>query len=330
MSIHMDFTIEELLQREDDWWERENESSISWINEGIELFTLFMKKDPYNLRYSEMLSYLLLRQGEDTRFQKQAYERVINVLEHLVQVDSTNALAFYRLGFLYFFQKKWAKSINSFQKSLTCTPEFSRNRLNKEQQIKANYYILQASQYIVKNSIDYMDATPEYEWELYREIHYLIQEINSGKRNITRFPYQMLKNGKEFTYLSFREFEKLSDPKQNENVAILNQHSINETYFSYKYNETRLLPTQVPLIEYIMRHPEGVSRKELVERKFYESVNPRNTLTDNIRSLMERLNEIDASINFIISIDGGYKWNSQVEYRMFKKTMDVSGELIIM
>src|SRR5690606_35062691 len=119
-------------------------------------------------------------------------------------------------------------------------------------------------------------------------------------------------------------------PKQNENVAILNQHSINETYFSYKYNETRLLPTQVPLIEYIMRHPEGVSRKELVERKFYESVNPRNTLTDNIRSLMERLNEIDASINFIISIDGGYKWNSQVEYRMFKKTMDVSGELIIM
>jgi tetratricopeptide (TPR) repeat protein len=330
MGRNLDLTIEELLQREDDWSEREDFSNISWIREGIKLYQLFLRKDPTNLRYSEMLGYLLLKQGEDENLRHHSYQRAIFAFERVVKLDRANAIAFYRLGLLYFYQEKWAKSIHSFQQALQLNPPFSRYRLNKEQKIKALYYILTSSNIIMNETLEQVQKIPDLELNIFREMKILLEELNrEPDKDYIERPYQMILNGKKVAYLTYKEYEEYSDPDKNQDIVIIDQQDINNTYISLYRKQIRLNGNQVPILDIILRHPDGISKRDLMETKFFETVNPENSLYQEIRRLRMKLAELNQDLDFVIPIDGGYKWNWDKEYRMFKYRRDITSDLLL-
>lgn len=319
---------EELLEKEDDWWEREDETKLSWINEGVEIFRNLSRVKPNEIRYKETLAYLLLTQGEDLKLRQHSYEKAIMRFNQVVKIDPENSRAYYRLGFLYFYQEEWAKSVDSFQHSLNCRPRQTRNQLEKEQQIKAHYYILKAAQIILNESLIKVEQIPSKDLELFGEIKHLLKEMKETGRTEEK-PYQMIVNGVEFSEISERKYEQLSDPFENKNCFILNQRSMNDATLAFNGREISIPASQVPLLEYLMRHPEGVRHEEIIQRRYRQSRDPYATLRRNISRLRDRLKPLYPLNDLIETIDGGYRWDSFYDYRMFKHNRDVSTDLLL-
>jgi tetratricopeptide (TPR) repeat protein len=319
---------DELLVKEDDWWEREDETNFSWINEGVEIFRNLSRVKPKEIRYKETLAYLLLIQGEDLKLRQHSYEKAIMRFNQVVKIDPENARAYYRLGFLYFYQEEWAKSVDSFQHSLNCRPLQNRNKLEMEQQIKAHYYILKGTQIIINESVKKVEQIPVKDLELFGEIKQLLNELKASGRSEEK-PYQMIVNGRDFSEISEREYEQLSDPFENKNCFILNQLSMNDATLSLHGREISIPTSQLPLLEFLMRHPEGVRHEEIVQRRYRQSRDPHAALRRSISRLRDRLAILTPITELIETIDGGYRWNSVYDYRMFKHSRDVSTDLLL-
>ncbi|WP_062050459.1 tetratricopeptide repeat protein [Bacillus sp. JCM 19034] len=323
-----DLSEEELLEKEDDWWEREDETNLSWIMEGKKIFTNLLRINRREIRYRETLSYLLLMQGEDLKLRKRSYKEAIKSFNEVVKLDPENARAYYRLGFLYFYQEEWAKSIDSFQRSLRCYPRQSRNRLEKEQQVKAHYYILKATQIISKEFLKKVERFSTEDLMLFGEMHQLLKELKVAEQQEEK-SYQMIVNGTEYSEISEREYEELSDPFKNKDYFILNQRSMNDVTLSFDGREISIPATQVPLLEFLMRHPEGVRSEVIIQRRYRQSRDPYATLRRSISRLRDRLEPLYPLQDVIQTIEGGYRWNSLYEFRMFKHNRDVSTDLLL-
>ncbi|WP_413299803.1 winged helix-turn-helix domain-containing protein [Bacillus sp. 1P10SD] len=319
---------EKLLELEDAWWEKEDETDLGWINEGEAIFRNLSRVNPKEIRYKETLAYLLIKQGEDLKLRKHSYEKAIVRFSQVVKIVPENARAYYRLGFLYFYKKHWAKSIDSFQHSLNCHPRQSRNQLEKEQEMKAHYYLVKATQSILNESLERIKQIPTKDLELFGEMKHLLKEMKESGRAEEK-PYQMIVNGVEFSEISEREYDKLSDPFENKQYLILNQRSMNDVTLSLNGREISIPATQVPLLEYLMRHPEGVRNEDIIQRRYRQSRDPHATLRRNIARLRNRLEPLAPLNSFIETIDGGYRWTSFYPYRMFKHNRDVSTDLLL-
>ncbi|MFC0469286.1 hypothetical protein ACFFHM_01710 [Halalkalibacter kiskunsagensis] len=325
-----DLTEEELLEKENDWWDREDDTDQSWINEGVQLYKRLSKINQRDITYQETLAYLLLKQGEDMKLRQHAYDEAIKKFNSVVRIDPSNSRACYRLGFLYFGQEAWAKSIDSFQQSLRKKASHARNQLEQDQKIKAHHYILKATQIIANETLGKIEQIPEKELEVFGEIKILIEEIKSGRRNKEEEkPYQMIINGWEYVNLTEEDYVQQSDPFKNKAHIILNQGTIHYTTVSFNTREIQIPYNQVPFLEYIMRNPEGVSREDLIQKRFRESNDPEAALRQNIRRLRSRLQELDPMYEFIKTVTGGYCWNNELEYRMLKHSRDITSDLLL-
>lgn len=319
---------DELLEKEEDWWSREDESNFSWITEGVEIFKNLSRLNQNEIVYKETLAYLLLIQGEDLKLRQHSYERAITRFKQVTRIDTENARAFYRLGFLYFYQEKWTKSIESFQSALHCRPRQTRNQLQKEQKLKAHYYIIKGTQFIVNETLGRVEQIPSEDLELFGEMKSLLKELKESGRTEEK-PYQMIVNGIEFSDISEREYEELSDLFENKNIIIFNQRTMNDATLAINGNEDTIPTLQIPLLEYLMRHPEGVRREDIIQRMYRHSRDPQAALRRSISRLRERVERINPILNCIETIDGGYRWNSPHPYRMFKHQRDVSTDLLL-
>lgn len=83
MSRDTELTLEQLLEKENDWLEREDESSQDWIDEGINLYKRLSRYDVRDVRYKKLLVYLLIKQGEDFKFCPHSYKKAIVLLNEL-------------------------------------------------------------------------------------------------------------------------------------------------------------------------------------------------------------------------------------------------------
>lgn len=323
-----DLTEDELLEKESDWWEREDESDPDWVNEGVRIFRNLLMKNPRDIRYRETIAYLMLLQGEDFKLSRHSYRQAIFSLKQVVRLDPDNARAHYRLGFLYFYEEEWTKSIESFQRALRSRPLHSRNQLQKDQQIKAHYYISKAAQIILKRNLEKVYQIPLKDLQLSGEMNLLLEEIRALEQAEEK-PYLMIVNGVEFSNIREREYEQLSDPFENDGWIILNFRSINDVTLSFNGREISITPGRAALLEYLMRNPDGVSHEDIIQRRYRLSKNPRGNLRQDIRRLRTRMTEIDLCENVIETIGGGYRWNSPYNYRILKHSRDVSTDLLL-
>ncbi|MFC2947986.1 hypothetical protein [Virgibacillus sediminis] len=324
-----ELTEEELLEKEDAWWNREDEGSIAWFNEGVWIFQRLSIVNRQEIRYKETLANLLLNQGEDFKLKQQSYEKAIPPLKQVVRLDPDHSRAYYRLGFLYFYKESWTNSIDAFQQALSTYARKESNRLNKLQQLKAHHYILKATQIILNEGIEKVEKIPVEDLDLFQDIKDLLKEVKAGRGSSEHYPYQMAINGTEMRNLSEEEYEELSDPFRNEHCFILNQQSMNDTFISLYGREVRITKILTPLLEYLMQHPGGVQSEVIIQRRQRPSNSPEAMLRQDIRRLRLKLSELDPALDLIESIDGGYRWNCLQEYRIFKHNRDVTSEMLM-
>lgn len=109
-----ELTEKKLLEKEADWWDREDEGDGRWINEGVRIFQNLSRKNREEIRYKETLAYLLLMQGEDLKMRQRSYEDAITNFKKVIRLDPNNARAYYRLGFLYFYEEAWSGRLTPF------------------------------------------------------------------------------------------------------------------------------------------------------------------------------------------------------------------------
>ncbi|MCD8510058.1 MAG: tetratricopeptide repeat protein [Bacillus sp. (in: Bacteria)] len=319
---------DELLDLEEEWLEREDESNLDWIHEGVRLYEALSRKNKQEITHREMLAHYLLKQGEDMKLRQHSYEKALRVIERVVKLEPDNARAYYRLGFLYFYNERWGLAIDSFQQALQVWPRHKGQRLNSEQKIKAHHYILKCSQVVLNEGIMRANSLPVDELDVFPEIHLLIKEIEEGTSEREK-PYIVTIYGKEKRFITEQEYEDLSSPFENPDCFILNQLHIQDTRVSFRKREVHITPNDVPLLELIMQYPgeKGISVDAIIQRKYSRSKNPENTLRRAIGRLRDRLEPVDPQRELIQTIERGYRWNCHVEYRMFKHTRDVSAEL---
>lgn len=321
-------TESELLELEGEWWDREDESDFRWVNEGVRLFKRLSSVNQSEIRYKETLAYLLLLQGEEFKMRKRVYGDALKRFKSVVRLDPDNARAHYRLGFLYFYEEEWTRSIDSFQQSLNCHPSKSRNQLATDQKVKAHYYILKATQIILHESLHQVEQVSKEELDVFGEIKSLMNELR-GLREVEEKPYQMIVNGVDFSDITEREYEELSDPFENDDWVIFNQKSMNDVTVTLNGREVTITNSLVPLLEFLMRNPKGLQQEEIIWRRVLDSKDPKAKLRQDIRRLRDRLKRVDKDYPFIETIEGGYRWNNRLPYRMFKHYRDVSTDLLL-
>jgi DNA-binding winged helix-turn-helix (wHTH) protein len=104
---------------------------------------------------------------------------------------------------------------------------------------------------------------------------------------------------------------------------------MNDATLSLHGREISIPTSQLPLLEFLMRHPEGVRHEEIVQRRYRQSRDPHAALRRSISRLRDRLAILTPITELIETIDGGYRWNSVYDYRMFKHSRDVSTDLLL-
>ncbi|OLS38278.1 hypothetical protein BTR22_07265 [Alkalihalophilus pseudofirmus] len=317
MGRYSEYTLDELLEIEADWWDREDESDRRWVNEGVQLLTYLSSKERDNIRYKEVKAYLLILQGESLKIKDRSFDRAIKAFEQVIRIEPDNARANYRLGFLYFYEEEWTKSLDAFYQSAHSSPNKTRKKLTPEQMIKAHYYILKNSKIITQSSLDHIDDMPYKQLEMNEELKLLLDEIRNGiEPNDEIKPYQMIINGVKYSDISEEEYEMRSDIYQP--IFIFNQISLNDTEVSYKGKSVSIPLRNAAILEYLMKNPNGVARQDIISRLSQQSRNPEAALRQIISRLRRKLAELDPDIEFIETIDGGYRWSVAGEYRMFK------------
>ncbi|MDV2686485.1 winged helix-turn-helix domain-containing protein [Alkalihalophilus lindianensis] len=328
MLRYSEYTLEELLEIEGNWWDIEDETDRRWVNDGVMLFTKLSSLDRDNIRYKEVRAYLLILQGESLKIKDRSYERAIQAFRQVIRLEPKNALAHYRLGFLYFYEEEWTKSLESFYLAAHSNPTLTRKKLTPEQKVKAHYYILKNSKIIAQASLDQIDDMPYKQLEKNEELKLLLDEIKNGmepKEEIK--PYQMIKNGVEYSNISEEEYEMLSDIDQP--MFIFNQISLNSTEISYNGRSTTIQLKNAAILEYLMKNPNGVTRQDIISRLSQQSRNPEAALRQIISRLRRKLEELNPDIEFIRTIEGGYRWSWGGEYRMFKHFRCVGVEVML-
>ncbi|ADC51483.1 hypothetical protein BpOF4_17210 [Alkalihalophilus pseudofirmus OF4] len=326
MGRYSEYTLDELLDIEADWWDREDETNPKWIKEGLSLFLALSKLDKKNSGYIEVRAYLSILHGEYLKIQDRSYERAIKVFHQIIMLEPDNARANYRLGFLYFYEEEWTKSLDSFYQAAHSNPNLTRKKLTAEQMVKAHYYILKNSKIITQASLDQIADMPYKQLEQNEELKLLLDEIRNGiEPNDEKKPYQMILNGVEYSNISEEEYEKHSDIDLP--MFIFNQISLNDTEVSYLGRSVSIPIKNAAILEYLMKNPSGVSKQDIISRLSQQSKDPEAALRQIISRLRRKLAKLNPEIEFIKTIDGGYLWSGGGEYRMFKHFRCVGTEL---
>ncbi|MCM3491175.1 winged helix-turn-helix domain-containing protein [Alkalihalophilus marmarensis] len=326
MKRYLDYTLDELIEIEADWWDREDETNPKWIKEGLSLFLALSKLDRKNSGYLEVRAYLSILHGEYLKIQDRSYERAIKVFHQIIKLELDNARAHYRLGFLYFYEGEWTKSLDAFYQAAHSNPNLTRKKLTAEQMVKAHYYILKNSKIITQACLDQIDDMPYKQLEQNEELKLILDEIRNGiEPNEEIKPYQMIKNGVEYSDISEEEYEMQSNIELP--MLIFNQISLNDTEVSYKGKSVAVPLRSAAILEYLMKNPNGVTSQDVISRLSQQSKAPEAALRQIISRLRRRLAELNPNIEFIETIDGGYRWSWVGEYWMFKHFRCVGTEL---
>ncbi|MGG0940177.1 winged helix-turn-helix domain-containing protein [Brevibacillus centrosporus] len=142
-------TLEHLLEKEM-LWERQEEAGdlVRWWMDGIQLYKNLLRHDDQNERYRVQLANLLLKAGGDLKMRQHNFREATRLFRQLVRQIPDHAIAYYRLGFLAFYEQDWRRSITYFSSALSAKPSNRTHELNEEQRAKAYGYQAKAYQKI--------------------------------------------------------------------------------------------------------------------------------------------------------------------------------------
>ncbi|MFY0544979.1 hypothetical protein [Brevibacillus sp. H7] len=318
-------TLDELLEEELIWERQEGEMDLfTWWEKGIQLYRKLLSLDRDNERFKIQLANLLLKAGGDLKMRQHNFNRALKLFRDLTQMEPEHAMAYYRLGFLYYYKQEWRKSIRHFEFALRARPAERSHQIHREQQMKALCYLAKAYQ---KMSLSVFEQANEmFVAESDPAVADAVDPfIEETKRDLYSYgeskPYVMVTQDQT---LSLHEEEVLR--YQSEELAA------NEVRLDFLGEEIYLiLPSHVrielseqlgKLLRFLMENKRPVSAQTIRENIFPDS-RSESIVRRTIQRLRNALDHPRLPVDLILTTISGYQWNWPGEYKIFYRKDDI-------
>lgn len=310
----MKYTIDDLLNWEDSWLDRdgldEGEDRNAWLEEGIQLYKQFIQLDKKELRYRIVLAELYLELGRDRKIRQGNYLRAYDTLRLATIYAPNKPDAFYHLSFILAKEKRrWeavlfygnealAKGLTgSKQIKLFCNMALGYARLG---------YVSKALELFEKAKK--LDQEKEYEWfiELYfdqmkenRREPILLKETNEKRKSVTK-----------------RDYDKVLEDAMDGKCVVLDLTREDKFFCGIK-DAVRLERKEAEILGYLMDHAMTSCPKKRIEESIWDDrkVSP-SAVKRYIASIRRKLSQATGLDNIAASMlattSDGYKWKTDI------------------
>ncbi|GMB08089.1 winged helix-turn-helix domain-containing protein [Thermolongibacillus altinsuensis] len=314
-------TMEELLDWEDDWLDRdgfdEGDERNAWLEEGINLYKQFLQLDPKEPRYAIMLTDLYLQWGRDEKIRRGNYLKAYEILRKATIYSPSKPDAFYHLSFILASQeRKWEavlfygkealeKGIDGSKRiKLLCNVALGYARLGYNQ--KAMEYIKEACD---------LDKMGEHGWfiELY---------MDRIKKRVTE-PILLKEPEEKRKTVSRRDANQVKEDAMEGKCVVLDLAG-DEKYF-YAYNDTvRLERKEAEILGYLIDHQMTSCPKHRIEEAIWHdrpvgSTAVKRYIASLRRKLSQAMGRDDISENILVTTDEGYEWKADIPSIVLRK-----------
>jgi tetratricopeptide (TPR) repeat protein len=314
-------TMEELLDWEDDWLDRdgldEGDERNAWLEEGINLYKQFLQLDPKEPRYAIMLADLYLQWGRDEKIRRGNYLKAYEILRKATIYSPSKPDAFYHLSFILASQeRKWEAVLFYGKEALEKGIDGSK-RIKLLCNVALGYarlgYIQKAMEYI-KEACD-LDKMGEHGWfiELY---------MDRIKKRVTE-PILLKEPEEKRKTVSKHDANKVKEDAMEGKCVVLDL-ARDEKYF-YAYHDTvRLERKEAEILGYLIDHQMTSCPKHRIEEAIWHdrpvgSTAVKRYIASLRRKLSQAMGRDDISENILVTTDEGYEWKADIPSIVLRK-----------
>ncbi len=331
-------TIEELLDLEADFRvgsgrELENYHVLLSIYE-----TLYKKiatdRDsdyaPSLPKIKETLIFHLIQHGT---YLKTVYQKDDRAAEHsltkALRYERALPIAHYRLGFLHYKKKNYARALTYFQNAIHFQNEDGNKtyQLNTQQLYNCNLYLANCGLFVAKaahESLEQLKATVDVQRIPDYDLSPLYHVIDENEWYLEQNAYIKITNDKQ-QYCGFDEYENHLDDKN----TILVDLTSRENRLQFNGKETTLSQNHVELLRYLFLNSSNVNlmtKYDVLDLfpGYEQNEIPTNTYVQNISRLKRKLTSIGIDTPVIENEQrgdtSGYYYNGQLPFCLIHRS----------
>jgi tetratricopeptide (TPR) repeat protein len=305
-------TLEELLDWEDSWLERdgldEGEDRTAWLAEGVELYKQFIKLDKKEPRYSITLAELFLEVGRDEKIRRGNHFAAYRTLREATIYAPNKPDAFYHLSFVLAKEKrKWEAALfygnEALQKGIT-----GSKRIKLLCNVALGYarlgYVVKAFELF--QEARKLDVDDELDWfiELY------VDQMKENRRE----PILLKESNEKRRFVSRDHYTSVIDDALDGKCVVLDLTK-EDKYFRAA-DDIRLERKEAEILGYLMDNAMTSCPKERIEESIWDERKVsasavKRYMASIRRKLKQAMGRDDIAENVLVTTDKGYEWRAE-------------------
>jgi DNA-binding winged helix-turn-helix (wHTH) protein len=314
-------TMEELLDWEDNWLERdgldEGDERNAWLEEGINLYRQFLQLNPKEPRYAIMLADLYLQWGRDEKIRRGNHLKAYEILRKATIYSPSKPDAFYHLSFIFANEeRKWEAVLFYGKEALEKGIDGSK-RIKLLCNVALGYarlgYIQKAMEYM-KEACE-LDKMGEHGWfiELY---------MDRIKKRVTE-PILLKEPQEKRKTVSKHDANQVKEDAMEGKCVVLDL-AADEKYF-YAYKDTvRLERKEAEILGYLIDHQMTLCPKHRIEEAIWHdrpvgAATVKRYIASLRRKLSQAMGRDDISENILVTTNEGYEWKADIPSIVLRK-----------
>ncbi|ADU29388.1 transcriptional regulator domain-containing protein [Evansella cellulosilytica DSM 2522] len=307
-------SIEELLDWEDDWLERDGldvgEERNAWLEEGVELYKKFIEIDKKEPRYSITLSELYLEVGREEKIKKGNQIKAYQTLRSATLYAPKKPDAFYHLSFILAKEKrKWEAVLFYGNEALEKGVTGSR-RIKLLCNLALGYARLG---YIVKSlelfeEAKALDEQMEHEW--------FIELYSDRMKENRREPILLKETNEKRKAVSKEDYNHILEDAMDGKCVVLDLTKENKFFRGIK-DDIRLERKEAEVLGYLIDHSMTSCPKKRIEESIWDDCKVsasavKRYITSIRRKLSEAMGREDIAAAVLVTTNDGYEWKSEI------------------
>lgn len=293
--------LDKLLEIEEKWLYREGEIPDSeWAEEGIQIYRKLTRLQPENIQFQYCLAKLLLDYSTDLKMKHENYQKAKELLKESLYLQPENGILHYHLGYIYFLERSWLKSLTHLEAALLC------NQLSQVQKMRA----------LLASSVSHSHLSDKGRAE---ELYNKAKELDPDSQYVTEFqmtkmqfkktenPVLVYRNHNDQEWVSIRGSHCLIDECE-EATTILDLRKFSPITFTRGDHVVLLEPKEAELLKVLMTSVRAQSI-DLLLKKIWPEKDNKGLVKKYISNLRRKLKTCFPEDDVISTITGeGYKW----------------------
>ncbi|MFL0363148.1 winged helix-turn-helix domain-containing protein [Pseudobacillus sp. 179-B 2D1 NHS] len=308
------FTIEDLLDREDNWMDREGldefQERNAWLEEGIALYKQFIEIDRKEPRYAIMLADLYLQRGRDEKMRRGNYQSAYSILRKSTIYAPNKPDAFYHLSFimaneerrweavLFYGKEALENGLQGVQKlKLLCNMALAYNRVGYPS--KAVDYIKKAQE---------LNQSHEHDW-------FILLYMDKMKK-CRNEPILLKSSNGERKAVSKTDYKGIKEQAMDGTCVVLDLSS-DEKYFYADHDAIRLERKEAEILGFLMDNQGLSCSKRTIEEAVWLDRQVSSTAVkryiSSLRSKLPRAMSCENIRAVLATAEEGYEWKADIQ-----------------